>query len=65
MLRIFEGLGVNPKQISAAGYGEYRRKLPNTTAEDRGQNRRIEILVKYKVFSETDWGSEGEADATP
>jgi len=51
VLRIFEQLGVPPQQISAAGYGEYLPKADNSTEEGRAQNRRIEILVKFKEFS--------------
>lgn len=51
VLRIFERLGVPPQQISAAGYGEHLPKADNTTEEGRAQNRRIEILVKFKEFS--------------
>ena len=55
VLRMFEEIGVNPRQISAQGYGPHNAKADNSTAEGRGLNRRIEILVKYKVFSQTDW----------
>jgi chemotaxis protein MotB len=51
VLRIFERLGVPPQQISAAGYGEFVPKADNSTDEGRAQNRRIEILVKFKEFS--------------
>ncbi len=57
VLRIFEGLGVPPRQISAAGYGAHKPIADNSTNEGRGENRRIEILVKYKEFSEMDWQS--------
>jgi len=58
VLRMFEKLGVNPRQISAQGYGPHKPKDSNDTAEGRATNRRIEILVKYKVFSKTDWGED-------
>ncbi len=35
--------GVNPKRISAVGYGEFRPIATNETAEGRAQNRRVEI----------------------
>jgi chemotaxis protein MotB len=34
---------VNPKRISAVGYGEFRPIATNETAEGRSQNRRVEI----------------------
>ncbi len=58
VLRMFEEMGVNPRQISAQGYGPHKPKTDNDTDEGRGLNRRIEILVKYKVFSVTDWGED-------
>lgn len=39
--------GVDPARLSAIGYGEYRPIVPNTTAENRTMNRRIEIYVDY------------------
>jgi chemotaxis protein MotB len=38
---------VEPARMSAIGYGEYRPLLPNTSAENRKTNRRIEIYVDY------------------
>jgi chemotaxis protein MotB len=38
---------VDPSRMSAIGYGEYRPLVPNTTAENRTTNRRIEIYVDY------------------
>jgi len=38
---------VDPSRLSAIGYGEYRPRVPNTTAENRKTNRRIEIYVDY------------------
>ncbi|MCB1326014.1 MAG: OmpA family protein [Spirochaetales bacterium] len=37
--------GMAPGNVSAAGYGEYRPTLPNTSEENRRANRRIEIVV--------------------
>jgi len=42
--------GVNPKRLSAAGYGEYR-PLPgntNNTPEERALNRRVEIILLWE-----------------
>src|SRR6266571_776940 len=32
-------------RLSAAGYGEYRPGAPNTTAEGRGANRRVDLVI--------------------
>lgn len=34
-----------PARLSAAGYGEYRPRLANDTAESRARNRRVDIVV--------------------
>ncbi len=36
---------LNPARFSAIGYGEYRPIAPNDTAENKQQNRRVEILI--------------------
>jgi chemotaxis protein MotB len=37
--------GVDPIRLSAAGYGEFHPKVPNVTAADRAQNRRVDIVL--------------------
>ena len=37
--------GLDPTRISAAGYGEFRPRVPNTTDENRQQNRRVDIVL--------------------
>ena len=36
---------IDPQRASAAGYGQYRPLVPNTTPENRQKNRRVEIVV--------------------
>ncbi len=43
VLRILMKNGVNPKQLSAAAYGEYHPIASNATPEGRAKNRRVEI----------------------
>ncbi|OGS20161.1 MAG: hypothetical protein A2252_10960 [Elusimicrobia bacterium RIFOXYA2_FULL_39_19] len=45
-----EGLAYN--RFAAAGYGEYRPMFPNTTEENRAQNRRIEVNIIRKAKTE-------------
>lgn len=40
--------GIEPKTVSATGYGEYRPIQTNSTAEGRRQNRRVEIVILPK-----------------
>jgi len=37
--------GADPTKISARGYGPYRPRVPNLSAENREMNRRIEIVL--------------------
>jgi len=39
--------GIQPQNMSAVGYGEYRPIVPNTSPENRAKNRRIQIFVDY------------------
>lgn len=41
--------GMDPKQLSAAGYGEFDPVAPNDTPQDKAKNRRIEIVVQPNV----------------
>lgn len=36
---------VAPDKISAIGYGEYRPSVPNTSAENRSKNRKVDIVI--------------------
>jgi chemotaxis protein MotB len=40
--------GIEPKVVSATGYGEYRPVDSNATTEGRRQNRRVEIVILPK-----------------
>lgn len=40
-----ERAGVNPRRLGALGYGEFHPIAPNTTAEGRAKNRRIEVVI--------------------
>jgi chemotaxis protein MotB len=41
--------GVDPKVLSACGYGEFDPVAPNDTAENKAKNRRIEIVIQPNV----------------
>lgn len=63
VLRILvEQAGINPKLISAVGYGEFTPVAPNTTDENRAKNRRVDIVILREESSHgeasTDRGSE-------
>lgn len=44
---ISDETGINPSNMSAVGYGEFRPLVPNTDKAARSKNRRIEIYVDY------------------
>lgn len=43
---------LNPKRLSAIGYGEYRPVASNETVEGKQKNRRVEVVIIPKVFKE-------------
>lgn len=52
VLRLFvDKIDIDPKTLTATGYGEFRPAAPNIIDEGRGKNRRIEIVL---VYSETE-----------
>lgn len=54
--------GVNPHRISTEGYSSYRPLHPNTTAQNRRTNRRVEITLIKTQESEI---SAEQLEATP
>lgn len=46
--------GVPPDKISAIGYGEYRPAKPNTSAENRAQNRKVDIVILSNKYIESE-----------
>ncbi len=59
VVRFFvEKMQQDPERFSAQGFGEFRPKVPNTSAENREINRRVEIIVlstKKKVVRDYSW----------
>jgi chemotaxis protein MotB len=45
VVNFFIAAGLDPKQLVAAGYGEFHPAYPNDTDENRARNRRIEITL--------------------
>jgi len=41
--------GIDPRRLSATGYGEYRPVASNDTKEGRQENRRVEIVILPKT----------------
>ena len=49
IIRVLQDLGVNPKQLIAAGRADYVPLVSNDTAENRATNRRTRIVVLPKI----------------
>jgi len=55
VLRLFiDKAGINPKILSAVGYGEYRPLANNSTDEGRTKNRRVEIVILNTKFNRSE-----------
>jgi chemotaxis protein MotB len=52
--------GMDPKQVSAVGYGEFAPVVANDTDEHKAQNRRIEIALQPNI-ADLPQGDGGEA----
>jgi len=48
--------GIAPARLSAAGYGEYRPMVPNTTPRNRALNRRVDIVLVSNEASKYESG---------
>jgi chemotaxis protein MotB len=46
LARLVDTQGLDPRRLSAAGYGEHRPVASNATAEGRARNRRVDVVVK-------------------
>lgn len=46
-------IGMNPIQFVVSGYASYRPLRPNTTAENRAKNRRVEIIISKRLPNPT------------
>ncbi|WP_018982216.1 OmpA family protein [Salinimonas chungwhensis] len=43
---LLTSFNVNPQRITTVGMGEFQPKVPNTSAENRQQNRRVELQIQ-------------------
>lgn len=59
VVHLFSRLDVDPQRMAAVGYGEFRPKADNETAEGRAQNRRVVVRISTVVQPE------GAAPAVP
>ncbi len=57
-------VGLDPKILSATGYGEFRPKVPNDTPEHKAQNRRVDIAILKDVFDKGESGATGNTSVS-
>lgn len=68
---LVKNVGLNPDIMSTVGYGEFRPKVPNTTAENKAQNRRVDIAILNEAYNTAESGvsqdlpAESTTDTTP
>ena len=48
VLKYLVSKGVAPQRLTATGYGQVMPLMPNTTEENRAQNRRVEFVLEKK-----------------
>ncbi len=46
---LIDEMNMNPNQFVVSGYSSYRPIVPNTTAENRAKNRRVEIIISKRL----------------
>lgn len=58
-----EANGIDPRRLAVHGYGPHRPVASNDTYEERGRNRRIEVLLKQPMdFADVSDGEESEPE---
>ena len=57
--------GVNPSRLAAVGYGEFQPVADNTTAEGRGRNRRVVLVISRNLDVRRSVSGVGSANANP
>nr|WP_298139851.1 flagellar motor protein MotD [uncultured Pseudomonas sp.] len=57
--------GVNPGRLAAVGYGEFQPVADNATAQGRGRNRRVVLVVSRNLDVRRSVSGVGSANARP
>jgi len=58
VVHLFAKLDIDPRRLSAVGFGEFRPKADNATAEGRAQNRRVVVRISTGDRAAGSMGSE-------
>ncbi|PTS82758.1 flagellar motor protein MotD [Pseudomonas sp. HMWF032] len=65
IVRMLSMDGVNPGRLAAVGYGEFQPVADNTTAEGRGRNRRVVLVISRNLDVRRSVSGVGSANAKP
>ncbi|MCR4510425.1 flagellar motor protein MotD [Pseudomonas sp. 32.2.56] len=57
--------GVNPSRLAAVGYGEFQPVADNSTAEGRGRNRRVVLVISRNLDVRRSVSGVGSSNAKP
>ena len=60
-----ERAGVDPRRLGALGYGQFHPIAPNTSAEGRARNRRIEVVILPEELKITELSNIKGAEPKP
>lgn len=65
IVRMLSMDGVNPSRLAAVGYGEFQPVADNATAEGRGRNRRVVLVISRNLDVRRSVSGVGSGNATP
>lgn len=57
--------GIDPRRMAAVGYGEFQPVASNDTADGRGRNRRVVLVISRNLDVRRSLTSSGSANTTP
>ena len=57
--------GIDPRRMAAVGYGEFQPVADNATADGRGRNRRVVLVISRNLDVRRSITSSGSANAQP
>lgn len=62
VVHLFSTAGIAPQRLAAIGFGEFRPIADNSSAEGRGKNRRVVIVVLESAQAERIFSTQSQAD---
>jgi chemotaxis protein MotB len=61
---LIQKAGLPPQRLSAAGYGEYKPAVPNTSDRNRALNRRVDIVLLSSAYNQFEPGNDSAVRAS-